>query len=66
MIVHETATHQMTVECKLLQVSLWPTTMNHSPYNNRSCKWSQNAKFETIHKNQQSTLSNAKMVNMYQ
>ena len=30
MIVHETATHQMTVEFKLLQVPLWPSTMNQS------------------------------------
>ena len=32
MIVHETATHQMAVEFKLLQVPLWPSTMNPSPY----------------------------------
>ena len=30
MIVHETATHQVTVEFKLLQVPLWPSTMNQS------------------------------------
>ena len=29
MIVPETTTHQMTVEFKLLQVPLWPSTMNH-------------------------------------
>ena len=28
MIVHETATQQMTVEFKLLQVPLWPSIMN--------------------------------------
>ena len=30
MIVHETAIHQITVESKLLQVPLWPSTMNHT------------------------------------
>ena len=32
----------MTVELKLLQVRLWPSTMNQSPYNKGSCKrhWS--------------------------
>ena len=30
-IVHETATYQMTVELKLLQVPLRPSTMNKSP-----------------------------------
>ena len=34
MIVHETATHQVTVELKPLQVPLWPSTMNESPYHN--------------------------------
>ena len=38
MIVYETATHQVTVEFKLLQVPLWPSTMNQSPYQNGSCK----------------------------
>ena len=38
MIVHETAIHQVTVEFKLLQVSIRPSTMNQSPYHNGSCK----------------------------
>ena len=63
MIVHETATHQMTVEFKLLQVPLQPSTMNQSPYNNGSCKRPRNTKCETIHKTRQSNKSNEKMVN---
>ena len=43
-------THQMTVEFKLLQVPLRPTTMNQSPYNNGGCKRPRNTKRETIHK----------------
>ena len=38
MIVHETATHQVSVEFKLLHIPLWPSTMNQSPYHNRSVK----------------------------
>ena len=38
MIVHETATHQMTVEFKLLQDKLWPSTMIQSSYHTGSCK----------------------------
>ena len=38
MIVHETVTHQMTVEFKLLQVQLWLSIMNQSPNHNGS--WS--------------------------
>ena len=34
MTVYETATHQMTVEFKLLQDPLWPLTMNRSSYHN--------------------------------
>ena len=41
MIVHETAIHQMKVQFKLLQVPLWPSTMNQSPHHNRSCKSSE-------------------------
>ena len=37
MIVHEIATHQVTAEFKLLQVPLWSSTMNQSPYHNESC-----------------------------
>ena len=55
MIVHETATHQITVELKLLQVTLWPLTMNQSPYHNGSCKRPGNTNCETIHKTGQST-----------
>ena len=55
MIVHETATHQMTVEFKLLQIPLWPSTMNQSPYHNVSCKMPRNKNCETIHKTRQST-----------
>ena len=55
-MVHETATHQMTVEYKLLQVPLWPSTMNQNPYHNRSYKRPHaKTKCETIHKTQQST-----------
>ena len=49
MIVHETTTHRMTVEFKLLQVSLWPSTMNQSPYHNGSCKRPKNTQCETIY-----------------
>ena len=38
MLVHETASQQMTVEFKLLQVLLRHSTMNQSPYHNGSCK----------------------------
>ena len=38
MIVPETATHQTTVEFKLLQVPLRPSIINQSPYHNGSCK----------------------------
>ena len=38
MIAQETAIHQTTVEFKLLQVPLWPSTMDQSPYYNGSCK----------------------------
>ena len=54
-IVHETATDQVTLEFKLLQVPLLPSTMNQSPYHNGSCKRPQNTKCETIHKTQEST-----------
>ena len=59
MTVHEPATHQMTVEFKLLQVPLRPSTINQSPYHNKS-----RTKCETIHKTRQSTKSNAKMENV--
>ena len=55
MIVNETATHQMTVEFKLLHVPLWPSTMNQSPYHKGRCIRPQNTNYETIHKTQQST-----------
>ena len=48
-IVHETATHQMTVEFKLIQVPLRPSTMNQSQYHNGSCKRPRNTKCETTH-----------------
>ena len=51
---HETAT--LTVELELLKVPLRPSTMNQTPYHNRSCKRPRNIKCETIHKTQQSTL----------
>ena len=38
MIVHEIAIHYMTVESKLLHVPLQPSTMDHSPHHNGSCK----------------------------
>ena len=38
MIVHETATHQVTVGFKLLHVPLQPSTMDQSPHHNGSCK----------------------------
>ena len=38
MIVHKTETHHVTVEFLLLQVQLWPSTVNQSPYHNGSCK----------------------------
>ena len=55
MIVHEIATQQITVEFKLLQVPLWPSTMIQSPHPNRSCKRPRNTNCETIHKTRQST-----------
>ena len=38
MIVHKTAIHQNIVKIKLLQVTLWSSIMNQSPYYNGSCK----------------------------
>ena len=52
MIVHKTATHQMTVEFKLLQVTLQLATMNQSPYHNRRCKRPKIQNVKTIHKTQ--------------
>ena len=50
MIVHETATDQMTVIFKFLWVSLRPSTMNQGKYHNGSRKRPRNTKCETIHK----------------
>ena len=55
MIVHETVTLQVTVEFKLLQVPLWPSTMNQSSFHNGSRKRPRNTNCETIHKTRQST-----------
>ena len=49
MIVLETATHQMTVEFKLLQVPLRPSIINQRPYHNGSCKRPRDIKCETIY-----------------
>ena len=54
-IVHETATHQMTIEFKLALVPLWPLTMNQSPYHKGSVERPRNTNCETIHKTRQST-----------
>ena len=53
MMVDETAIHKMTVESKLIQVPLPPSTMNQSPHRNSSCKRLRNTKCETIHKKRQ-------------
>ena len=42
MIFHETTIHQTTVESKLLQVPLRPSTINQSPHHNEICKRSRN------------------------
>ena len=57
MIVHDTATHQSTLEFKLLQVPLWPSIMNQNPYHNVSCKRPRNTKSETIQNGEQITIN---------
>ena len=63
MIVHETATHQLIIEFKLLDVPVRPSTMKQSPKHNGSCKRPRNTKCQSIHGTRQSNLSNAKIVN---
>ena len=48
MIVHETATYQMTEEFKLPQVPLRPSTMDKSQFHNESFKRPRNTKCETL------------------
>ena len=52
MIVHETATHQVTVKFKLLQVPLWPSTMNHTIKEAVKGPEIQNVKLYIKHNNQ--------------
>ena len=55
MIVLETAIHQMTVKFKLLQVTLWPSTMNQSPYRKGSCKRPRNTNVKQYIKHDKSS-----------
>ena len=58
MIVHERATHQMTIEFKLPQVPLQPSSMNWSPYQNGALKGPeiQNVKLYIKHDNRLSLM----------
>ena len=52
--------NQMTVEFKLLQVPLWPSTINQSPYHNRKVKGPeiQNVKLYIKHDNRPNPMKN--------
>ena len=43
--VHEAAIQQVTVKFNVIQVQLWASIMNWSPYHNGSCKSTQNTNY---------------------